>query len=117
LDTTLLLLIPSYNTPTDVDSVLLKTLCPKGVTQAVSEQLMEAAPDILQAPGKLPSGSSTSDAVAILDTWANAVDQLADVQAVKAGLIVPRDTQLSLPQRQKGSVGCLSLPSTLDSLD
>jgi hypothetical protein len=23
----------------------------------------------------------------------------------------------SLPQRQKGSVGCLSLPSTLDSLD
>jgi hypothetical protein len=65
---------------------------------------MEAAPDILQAPGKLPSGSSTSgsstsDAVAILDTWANAVDQLADVQAVKAELIVPRDTQFCNPNR------------------
>jgi hypothetical protein len=88
-----------YDTPTDVDSVLVKTLCPKVVTQAVHEQLMEAAPDILQAPGKLPSGLSTSDAAAILDTWANAVDQLADVQGVKAGLIVPRDTQFRNPNR------------------
>jgi hypothetical protein len=88
-----------YNTPTDVDAVLLKTLCPKGVTQAVREQLLEAAPDILQAPGKLPAGSSTTDAAAIADSLANAFEQIADVQAVKSGLIVPRDTQFRNPNR------------------
>jgi hypothetical protein len=88
-----------YDTPIDVDTVLLKTLCPKGVTQAVREQLLEAAHDILQAPGKLPSGSSTTDAAAIADSLANAVEQLADVQAVKSGMIVPRDTQFRNPNR------------------
>jgi hypothetical protein len=86
-----------YNTPTDMDSVLLKTLCPKGVTQALREQLLEAAPDILQAPGKLPAGSSTTDAAAIADSLANAFEQIADIQAVKSGLIVPRYTQFRNP--------------------
>jgi hypothetical protein len=88
-----------YNTPTDVDAVLLKTLCPKGVTQAVREQLLEAAPDILQAPGKLPAGSSTTDAAAIADSLANAFEQIANVQAVKSGLIVPRNTEFRNPNQ------------------
>jgi hypothetical protein len=36
-----------YGTSTEVELVLLKTLCPKGVTQTVREQMLEAAPDIL----------------------------------------------------------------------
>jgi hypothetical protein len=63
-----------YGTSTEVELVLLKTPCPKGVTQTVREQMLEAAPDILHAPGKLPSGSSTTDTAALADSLANAVE-------------------------------------------
>jgi hypothetical protein len=91
-----------FNTSTAIKSVLMKTLCPKGVTQAVRDQLIEASPDILQSPGKsstVASGASSFDAAAIADSLANAFEQMSDVQAAKAGLTIPPDTQFKNPNR------------------
>jgi hypothetical protein len=104
-----------YGTSTEVETVLMKTLCPKGVTQTVCEQMMEASPDILQAPGKLPTGSSTTDTAALADSLANAVKQLADVQTAKLGLTIPRDTQLRNPNRNYFNDKNIKTPEDLES--
>jgi hypothetical protein len=91
-----------FDTSTAIKSVLMKMLCPKGVTQAVRDQLIEASPDILMSPGKsstMFSGASSFDAAALADSFANAVEQLSDVQAAKAGLTIPHDTQFKNPNR------------------
>jgi hypothetical protein len=48
-----------YNTSIQVESEVLKVLCPKGVTAQTRKDLMDATPDILSLPGKL--GSAMND--------------------------------------------------------
>jgi hypothetical protein len=85
-----------HGTSIQVESEILKILCPKGVTAATRKDLMEAVPDVLSLPGKL--GSATNDSSEVWDQFAGAVSDIAEQRASRAG-VQPRDTQWKVASR------------------
>jgi hypothetical protein len=85
-----------HGTSIQVESEILKILCPKGVTASTRKDLMEAAPDVLSLPGKL--GSATNDSSEVWDQFAGAVSDIAEQRASWAG-VQPRDTQWKVASR------------------
>jgi hypothetical protein len=76
-----------------VESEVLKILCPKGVTSAVQQELLNACPDIVTLPGKSSYGNgSFNEQLAMVDQLAQSFGEISDRMVRRHGQ-QPRDTQ------------------------
>jgi hypothetical protein len=79
-----------HGTPIQVETEILKILCPKGMAASAKKEFMEASPDVLSLPGKL--GSATNDPAEVMDQFAGAVNDITAQRAARTG-VQSRDTQ------------------------
>jgi hypothetical protein len=70
-----------HGTSIQVETEILKILCPKGMTASAKKELMEASPDVLSLPGKL--GSATNDPTEVMDQFAGAVNDITAQRAAR----------------------------------
>jgi hypothetical protein len=80
-----------YGQSLQVEPEVLKLLCPKGVTASVRKDIMETSIDVSSLPGKFTS-INTVDGAQMMDQFAQAVGDMTDNQARRAGSLA-RDTQ------------------------
>jgi hypothetical protein len=77
-------------TSIQVETKIVKILCPKGMTASAKKELTEASPDVLSLPGNL--GSATNDPAKVMDQFAGAVNDITTQRAARTG-VQSRDTQ------------------------
>jgi hypothetical protein len=92
-----------YGTSIQVESEVLRALCPKGVTNAVRKEIMETAIDVVALPGKLYGGTNDNEpdeeTSGFADQFAEAIGDLTDYTARRAGSVITRDSQWRLMTR------------------
>jgi hypothetical protein len=77
----------NHGTSIQIEPEILKKLCPKGVTVAVSKESMEAPVDILTLPGKLNTSYNAAalEGSLIFDQFSEAVRNPNDVSTRRVG--------------------------------
>jgi hypothetical protein len=100
-----------YETSINVESKVLKILCPKGVTSSVQQEVLSACPDIVTLPGKSSYGNgSVNEQLAVVDQLAQSFGEISDRTVRRHGQ-QPRDTQWRAVSRN--NLGRLDTPTDL----
>jgi hypothetical protein len=82
-----------YETSVNVESQVLKILCPKGVTSSVQQELVGTCPDIVTLPGKVSYGNgAVNEQISVVDQLAQSSGAISD-RTVRRQDQQPRDTQ------------------------